>query len=128
MIAVVIVYETGQEMRRQADAERVKNPQDASAVPVESAQAAVRSYYRSHKLPASWTVGRTNVNGSDELEVSIYFLPRIGSSRYGQEAPPDDITATNACPLGEASIVLIKNFSLTILVNDKTGVINKISC
>jgi len=127
IVVVIIAYETGQEMRHQTDAKRVENAQNASGVPMEMVQAAVRSYYRSHELPASWTVGKTNVNRSG-LEVSIYFLPRIGSSRHGQEAPPGDITADNACPLDETVILLIENFSLTVLVNDKTGVINKISC
>ncbi len=128
IVAVIIAYEIGQELHRQADAERGKNLHNTSAIPVERVQAAVRSYYRSHKLPASWTVGKTNVREPNELVVSIYFLPRIGSPRYGQEAPPGDITVANVCPLDETVIVLIEKISLTILVNDKTGVINKISC
>ena len=128
IIVVVIAYETGQEMRRQSQVELAENPQNISAVPVERAQAAMHSYYRSHELPTNWTVGKTNVKESSELQVSMYFSPRIGSPRYGQEAPTNDINTANACPLDETVIMLIENFSLTILVNDKTGVINKISC
>ena len=129
IVVVVIAYETGKEMRRQADSERAENPQAAPAVQVEQAQAAVRSYYRSHEFPPSWTVGKTNLREPDGLEVSIYFSPRIGSPRHGQEAPPGDITTDNACPMDDNTVIaLLESFSLTILVNDKTGIIDRISC
>lgn len=128
LIIVIIAYETGQDMRRRAEAERSGIPVAAPAVPVEKAQAALRSYYRSHDLPVSWDVGATELSAPDRLEVSLYFSPGISSPRHGKEAPPGDITAANACPLDETVIQLIENFSLTILVNDKTGVIDRISC
>jgi hypothetical protein len=133
VVVVIIAYETGQEMRRQeADARRAGEQGGEAAatpaVPPEKAQAAVRSYYRTHAFPPSWIVGKIELAPPGRIEVSIYFSPRIGSPRHGRGAPPGDITPANACPLDADLLGLIESFSLQILVNDKTGVIDRISC
>ena len=126
LIVILMVYETNQELRR---SDKVQNQDtDGALIAPEKAQSEVRSYYRSHDLPIGWKVGDTLLTAPDRLEVSLFFTPRIGSSRHGEAAPADDITATNTCPDDNALRQRIKRFTLWIRVNDKTGLIDSFAC
>ena len=126
VIVILMVYETNQELRRN---NKVKNQAtDTALITPEKAQSEVRSYYRSHDLPIGWKTGDTLLTAPDRLEVSLFFTPRIGSSRHGEAAPPGDITARNTCPDDNALRQRIKRFSLWIQVNDKTGLIDSFAC
>jgi hypothetical protein len=130
LIIIIVVYETSKELKRdgaESNVENTANSQNA-AVPVEKAQAILKSYYRSHNLPLGWNVGETEIATPERLEVTLYFAPRIGDSRHGRPAPPGDIHAANACPLDDKVSALVAHFSLRILVHDKTGLIDSIAC
>jgi hypothetical protein len=126
VIIILIVYETNQELRRNDNSPT--QPADTALMSAERAQSEVRSYYRSHDLPIGWKMGDTVLIAPDRLEVSLFFAPRIGSSRHGQAAPPEDITAENTCPAEDALRQRIERYSLWILVNDKTGLIDSFAC
>ena len=115
LIIIIVVYETSKELKRdgaESNAENTANSQNA-AVPVEKAQAILKSYYRSHNLPLGWNVGETEIATPERL---------------GRPAPPGDIHAANACPLDDKVSALVAHFSLRILVHDKTGLIDSIAC
>lgn len=124
VIVIIIVYETNQELRRSSTTENA----DTALVPAQKAQSDVRSYYRSHDLPAGWKVGYTDLLLPDRLEVSFIFAPRIGASRHGEAAQPGEITARNGCPEDDALMRRIERFSLWLRVNDKTGLIDSFAC
>ena len=126
VIVILVVYETNQELRRN---DKVQNQAtDTALIAPEKAQSEVRSYYRSHDLLIGWKIGDTLLTAPDRLEVSLFFTPRIGSSRHSEAAPPGDITAANTCPDNNALRQRIKRFSLWIQVNDKTGLIDSFAC
>ena len=127
VIVIILVYETNQELRHQVNTHSSESV-DAALVPAQKAQSGVRSYYRSHDLPTGWKVGDTYLIAPDRLEVSLFFVPRIGDSRHGEAAQAGDITAENACPEDEALVRRIENFSLWIRVSDKTGLIDNFAC
>ena len=126
VIVILLIYEINQELRR---TDKVQNQAaDTALIAPEKAQSEVRSYYRSHNLPTGWKVGDTVLIAPDRLEVSIFFAPRIDSSRHGEAAPLDDITAENTCPDVDALRQRFERFSLWIRVNDKTGLIDSFAC
>ena len=126
VIIILMVYETNKELRRNDNPQ--SQPADTALMSPEKAQSEVRSYYRSHDLPIGWKIGDTVLIAPDRLEVSLFFAPRIGSSRHGEAAPPGDITAENTCPDYDALRQRIERFSLWIRVNDKTGLIDSFAC
>ena len=126
VIVILIIYETKQELRRNDEVQNQAT--DTAYIAPEKAQSEVRSYYRSHDLPIGWKIGDTLLTTPDRLEVSLFFTPRIGSSRHGEAAPPGDITAGNTCPDDNALRERIKRFSLWIRVDDKTGLIDSFAC
>ena len=132
LIVIIAVYETNQELRLQNDTQNpagdVSESVEAALVPAKKAQSEVRSYYRSHDIPTGWKIGDTDLIPPDRLEVSLFFAPRIGSSRHGEAARPGEITAENACPEDDALLRTIERFSLWIHVNDKTGLIDSFAC
>ena len=128
VIVIIAVYETNKEIRLRDNAEGPAQNADAAATSIEKAQSEVRSYYRSHDFPTGWKVGDTDLITPDKLEVTVYFAPRIGTSRHGEAARSGEITAANACPEDEALLQHIERFSLWILVNDKTGLIDSFAC
>lgn len=127
LIIIILVYETNKELKRDAPGENAANSQNAP-VPVEKAQAILKGYYRSHELPVGWDVGETEIAAPERLEVTLYFSPRIGDSRHGRPAPPGDIHTANACPVDDKVKAQIAHFSLRILVQDKTGLIDNFPC
>jgi len=127
LIIIIAVYETSKELRRDMPAENMATAENAP-VAVEKAQAILKSYYRSHDLPIGWDVGKTEIAAPKRLEVTLYFAPRIGDSRHGRPAPPGDIHAANACPADDKVSALLALFSLRILVQDKTGLIDNFAC
>jgi len=126
VIVILMVYETNQELRRNDNPQN--QPVNTALMAQKKAQSEVRSYYRSHNLPTGWKIGDTVLIAPDRLEVSIFFAPRIDSSRHGEAAPLDDITAENTCPDVDALRQRIERFSLWIRVNDKTGLIDSFAC
>lgn len=124
LIIVVVFYETNKELKR----DRPVADAQGQPVPAEKAQAILKGYYRSHELPVGWDVGKTEIAAPGRLEVTFYFSPRIGDSRHGRPAPPGDIHAANACPADDKVSALAAHFSLRILVQDKTGLIDSIAC
>ena len=128
LIAIIAVYETNQELRRQKPSNDVIESVESALLPAQKAQSEVRSYYRSHDMPTGWKIGDTDLIPPDRLEVSLFFAPRIGASRHGEAARPGEITAENACPEDDALLRTIERFSLWIRVNDKTGLIDSFAC
>jgi hypothetical protein len=127
LIVIIIVYETNKELQRD-DGSGGAVGVESGAVPVEKAQAILHGYYRSHDLPIGWDVGATDIAAPGQIEVTIYFAPRIGDSRHGKGAPPGDISAVNACPIDDEVTRQISRFALRILVHDKTGLIDNFVC
>ena len=126
VIVILLIYETNQELRRN---DKVQNQAaDTALIAPKKAQSEVRSYYRSHDLPIGWKIGDTVLTAPNRLEVSLFFAPRIGSSRHGEPAPPGDITPENTCPDDDSLRQRIERFSLWIRVNDKTGLIDSFTC
>ena len=128
VVVIIIVYETNQELRRQDNTDEARQKIDAALVSAQKAQSEVRSYYRSHDLPVGWKVGDIDLIIPDRLEVSLFFSPRIGTSRHGEAARPGEITVENSCPEDEALRLRIELLSLWVRVNDKTGLIDSLAC
>lgn len=132
LIVVIAIYETNKEIKRQESAPGVAGGQAGTVggddMPVEKAQAILRSYYRSHDLPTGWDVGETEISAPERLEVTIFFAPRIGDSRHGKPAALGDINANIACPLDGDVARQVARFSVWIMVEDKTGLIDSFVC
>lgn len=130
IIVIIAVYETRKEM------EQFKEQQNASelkklnplGMPVEKMVSVIRNYYRSHDLPIGWKIGRTDLVALESIEVAIIFSPRIGDSRHGKSANPEEITNNNACPLDDNIKNMVAYADLLVSVHDKTGLIKTIYC
>ena len=89
----------------------------------------IKSYYRSHDLPAGWEVGDTVRAATGAVEVEVFFSPGIRSARHGEAARPGEIGPHNACPTEESDLWSeLTEASFEIEVNDKTGVIDRFAC
>ena len=131
LLLFVIVYETGQQLRRGgADTERqaAETGAEEPADPADT-QRRLRRYYHSHDLPAGWKVGETGPAGTGTIEVEVHFSPGIRSSRHGEAARPGEIGPHNACPTAESGLWgELAERTFEIEVNDKTGVIDRFAC
>ena len=131
LLLFVIVYETGQQLRRsstgaeqQAAAPGAEEPSDP-----EDSVRRIKSYYRSHDLPAGWEVGDTLRAATGSVEVEVYFSPGIRSARHGEAARPGEIGPHNACPTDESDLWSeLTEAAFEIEVNDKTGAIDRFAC
>ena len=102
-----------------------RSPMD---MPIEKMVGLIRNYYRSHDLPIGWKVGKTDRKGSQSIEVAIIFSPRIGDSRHGNSANPEEINYNNACPLDDNVHHKISTTDLLVSIHDKNGLIRTIHC
>ena len=117
------VYETGQQLRRDAATDTAVIPDAAND------QRRLKNYYRSHDLPAGWEVGTIAPNAEGEIAVPLHFSPGIGSARYGDASRPGEIHTANACPATPAGLwATLAAQRFVVVVNDKTGVIARIPC
>ena len=124
LLLIVVVYETGQQLRH-----RGQETDQAVAPDARESPQRLKSYYRSHDLPAGWEVGEIARNDAGTVEVPLYFAPGIRSSRYGQAARPGEIGPHNACPTREAGLwKALAERAFRIVVNDKTGIIDQVEC
>ena len=131
LLLFVIVYETGQQLRRGgSEAEQqAAVPGAEEAVDPEDTMRRIKSYYRSHDLPAGWEVGDTARADTGPVEVEVFFSPGIRSTRHGEAARPGEIGPHNACPTEESDLWReLTESSFEIEVNDKTGVIGRFAC
>ena len=131
LLLFVIVYETGQQLRRgSTGTERQAAAPDAgeAADPADTARR-LKRYYRSHDLPAGWEVGDTERAATGPVEVEVYFSPGIRSARLGEAARPGEIGPHNACPTEESELWgALGEAAFEIVVNDKTGVVDRFDC
>ncbi len=124
LLLIVVIYETGQQLRRSG-----QGTDQAVAPNAQESPRRLKSYYRSHDLPAGWEVGEIARNDAGTVEVPLYFAPSIRSSRYGQAARPGEIGPHNACPTQESGLWgELAERAFWIVVNDKTGMIDRVEC
>ncbi len=131
LLLFVIVYETGQQLRRgNTGAEQhAAAPGAEEPVDPEDSVRRIKNYYRSHDLPAGWEVGDTVRAATGAVEVEVYFSPGIRSARHGEAARPREIGRHNACPTEESDLWgELAEAAFEIEVNDKTGVIDRFAC
>ena len=131
LLLFVIVYETGQQLRRgNTGAEQhAAAPGDEEPVDPEDTVRRIKSYYRSHDLPAGWEVGDTVRAATGAVEVEVFFSPGIRSARHGEAARPGEIGPHNACPTEESDLWSeLAEATFDIEANDKTGVIDRFAC
>ncbi len=130
IIVILAVYETKKEMQKIKEQQNSTSSNNLASrvIPIEKAASVVRKYYRSHDLPIGWKLGKTDVVDSDTIEVAIIFSPRIGDSRHGKSADPDEMNYNNACPLDNNVKNIVTQSDLFISINDKTGLIKKLFC
>ena len=135
LLLAVVVYETGQQLRRggagderQASAPDAPRAGDAAPAAADSVPRIAR-YYRSHDLPAGWTVGASARSGAGTVEVALHFAPGIRSSRHGEAARAGEIGPHNACPTLESGLwSTLAEAAFEIVVSDKTGAIDRFAC
>jgi hypothetical protein len=124
LLVFVIVYETGQQLRRAPT-----DSEEAAAPSAEDTPRKLKSYYQSHDLPPSWEVGEIGRAESGAVEVPVYFSPSLQNRRYGQAARPGEINADNVCPTEESGLWAdLADDAFSVLVNDKTGLVDRVSC
>ena len=131
LLLFVIVYETGQQLRRSSTGteHQVAESGAEETVDPEDTVRRIKSYYRSHDLPAGWEVGDTVRTATGAVEVEVYFSPGIRSARHGEAARPGEIVPHNACPTEESDLWSeLAEAAFDIEVNDKTGVIDRFPC
>ncbi len=131
LLLFVIVYETGQQLRRGSTGTEQQAAESGSEEPIdpEDTVRRIKSYYRSHDLPAGWEVGDTVRAATGAVEVEVFFSPGIRSARHGEAARPGEIGPHNACPTEESDLWSeLTEASFEIEVNDKTGVIDRFAC
>ena len=131
LLLFVIVYETGQQLRRSSTGAEQQAAAPGAEEPVdpEDSVRRIKSYYRSHDLPAGWEVGDTVRAATGAVEVEVYFSPGIRSARHGEAASPGEIGPHNACPTEESNLWSeLAEAAFEIEVNDKTGAIDRFAC
>ncbi|MDD9992472.1 MAG: hypothetical protein OXP75_11785 [Rhodospirillales bacterium] len=131
LLLFVIVYETGQQLRRGGteSEQQAAAPGAEEAVDPEDTVRRLKRYYRSHDLPAGWEAGHTVRADTGPVEVEVFFSPGIRSIRHGEAATPGEIGPHNACPTKESELWSeLTEASFEIVVNDKTGVIDRFAC
>ena len=131
LLLFVIVYETGQQLRRSGigTEQQAAAPGAEEAVDPEDAVRRIKSYYRSHDLPAGWEVGNTARADTGSVEVKVHFSPGIRSTRHGEAAIPGEIGPHDSCPTEESDLWgELVEASFEIEVNDKSGVIDRFAC
>ena len=125
LLLAVVVYETGQQLRRggAGDENQAAAPAAADSVP------RIARYYRSHDLPAGWTVGASARSGAGTVEVALHFAPGIRSSRHGEAAQAGEIGPHNACPTPESGLwSTLAEAAFEIVVSDRTGALDRFAC
>ena len=131
LLLFVIVYETGQQLRRGSTGvvqEAVESGAGEAVDPAATVRR-LKRYYRSHDLPAGWEVGDTERADTGSVEVEVYFSPGIRSAHHGEAAQTGEIGPHNACPTEESDLWSeIADASFDVVVNDKTGVIDRFPC
>ena len=126
LLLIVVVYETGQQLRRDGDG---TDRQQADAPVGADTVHRLKRHYRSHDLPSGWETGTIARNGRGAVEVTLHFAPGIRSSRHGEAARPGEIGPHNACPVpGSGLWEEIADTAFEIVVNDKTGAIDRFAC
>ena len=131
LLLFVIVYETGQQLRRGSTGTEQQAAESGAEEPVdpEDTVRRIKRYYRSHDLPSGWEVGDTVRAATGAVEVEVFFSPGIRSARHGEAARPGEIGPHNACPTEESDLWSeLTEASFEIEVNDKTGVIDRFAC
>ena len=131
LLLFVIVYETGQQLRRGSTGteQQAAAPGTEEAVDPEDTVRRLKRYYRSHDLPSGWEVGVTARADTGPVEVEVYFSPGIRSPRHGEAARHGEIGPHNACPTEESGLWdELAERTFEIEVNDKTGVIDRFAC
>ena len=131
LLLFVIVYETGQQLRRSGTGteQQAATPSAEETVDPEDTVRRIKSYYRSHDLPSGWEVGDTARADAGAVEVQVFFAPGIRSTRHGEAARAGEIGPHNACPTEESDLWSeIAERTVEIEVNDKTGVIDRFAC
>ena len=131
LLLFVVVYETGQQLRRSGDGteRQLAKPGAGEAVDPADAVRRLKRYYRSHDLPASWEVGDTVRGTTGTVKVTLHFSPGIRSSRHGEAARPGEIGPHDGCPTEESDLWSeLTEAAFEIVVNDKTGVIDRFAC
>lgn len=131
LLLFVIVYETGQQLRRSGTGTEQQAAAPGAEEPVdpEASVRRLKRYYRSHDLPAGWEVGDTARTDRGSVEVEVYFSPGLRSNRHGEAARPGEIGPHNACPTEESDLWSeLAEAAFEIEVNDKTGAIDRFAC
>ena len=131
LLLFVIVYETGQQLRRGSTGTEQQGAAPGAEEPVdpEDTVRRLKRYYRSHDLPAGWEVGVTRRADTGSVEVKVFFAPGLRSSRHGEAARPGEIGPHHACPTEESGLWSeLAERTFEIEVNDKTGAIDRFAC
>ena len=130
IIVILAVYETKKEMQKIKEQQNSTSSNNLTSrvIPIEKVASVVRKYSRTHDLPIGWKIGRTDTVGSESVEVAIIFSPRIGDSRHGKSANPEEINNQNACPLDNNVKNIVAHADLLVSVYDKTGLIKTVHC
>jgi len=128
LLLFVVVYETGQQLRR-GEGEGGSETTAPDAPRAEDSARRIKSYYRSHDLPAGWEAGAIERRGAGPVAVALHFAPGIRSSRHGEAARPGEIGPHNACPTAESGLWgELAEDSFEVAVHDKTGTIGRFAC
>ena len=131
LLLFVIVYETGQQLRRgdTGTDRQAAEPGGGEAVDPADTVRSIKRYYRTHDLPAGWEVGDTERGDGGTVEVTLHFSPGIRSSRHGEAARAGEIGLHNGCPTEESELWnTLAEPAFEIVANDKTGVIDRFAC
>ena len=129
LLLAVVVYETGQQLRRGGGDGAGTDPQQADAPVGADTVHRLKRHYRSHDLPSGWETGTIARSGRGTVEVVLHFAPGIRSSRHGEAARHGEIGPHDACPVADSVLWQeLTEGAFEIVVNDKTGAIDRFAC
>ena len=131
LLLFVIVYETGQQLRRGGTGteQQAAAPGAEEAVDPEDTVRRLKRYYRSTTCRPAGRSAMTARADTGPVKVGVYFSPGIRSPRHGEAARPGEIGPHNACPTEESDLWSeLTERDFEIEVNDKTGVIDRFAC